>query len=104
MLEKTLIVLSLVLIAKSTQNDEEATVETVDDYYSNDILKEEILNNARRDFEMGNANGRYERSNIDNPLVDLITRIIGNGLPSKSSNFFAFLQDQYNLPGGKQQI
>ncbi|CAH2051925.1 unnamed protein product, partial [Iphiclides podalirius] len=94
------ILLTFLLITKSTGGYEEAYVKAVDDDYDSINIETGGLGDDGESPLRNNYSRGHGRSNYNNPLVDLITKIIGNGFTSKGSNFFDFLQDQYNLPRG----
>ncbi|CAG5044446.1 unnamed protein product [Parnassius apollo] len=98
MILKLIIVLSIVLITKSTDGNGETSTETVDE--ENYIYKIENIEANFQKPSKTNNNIRRLRSNFHNPYVNLISEIIGTGFGSKNLDFFDFLRDKYPLPGG----
>ncbi|XP_013167514.1 PREDICTED: glucose dehydrogenase [FAD, quinone]-like [Papilio xuthus] len=111
---KLFIVLSIVSRTHLTSSDE-VIVETVDgdeennveNIYNENIAPVEVVrtvtrNNYENPINYKNIYGRQERSQYNNPFMELIANVIGTQSGYKESDFFAFLRDEYPLPRGLQ--
>ncbi|XP_068623663.1 glucose dehydrogenase [FAD, quinone]-like [Battus philenor] len=97
---KFLTVLLFISTNQLTNCDDEAFVETVYDEQSDSNVR--VHNFDHVGNLKSQINSRSKKSYLDNSFIDAFSKITGTYSGAQTNNFFSFLLDQYNLPGGLQ--